>query len=52
VAIFELGAAPGSFDEHHAEQPPLPGRKPSPEVMAKRAEKVVKKRERRQRRRV
>ena len=25
VAIFELGAAPGSFPEHHDEQAPLPG---------------------------
>lgn len=51
VAIFELGEAPGSFDEHHAEQPPLEGRKPSPEVQAKRALQVVKKREKRERRR-
>lgn len=51
VAIFELGAEPGSFDEHHAEQPPLEGRKPTPEVQAKRALQVIKKREKRERRR-
>lgn len=26
LALFELGAAPGAFDEHHAEQAALPGR--------------------------
>jgi hypothetical protein len=36
VTIFELGAAPGSIEEHHEEQPPLAGRKPSPEVVMKR----------------
>jgi predicted MPP superfamily phosphohydrolase len=50
VAIFELGSAPGSFDEHHAEQEPLKGRKPSAKVQAKRAAQVLKKRERRERR--
>lgn len=50
VAIFELGAAPGSFAEHHTEQPPLKGRKPTPEVQAKRAAQVVKKREKREKR--
>lgn len=50
VTIFELGAEPGSFDEHHAEQEPLPGRKPSQAVMAKRAAKVVRKRLSRERR--
>jgi len=24
VALFELGALPGDFDEHHAEQDPRP----------------------------
>ena len=28
ITIFELGCAPGAFDEHHAEQAALPGRKP------------------------
>lgn len=36
VTLFELGAPPGSFDEHHAEQPPLPGRKPSRRTVARR----------------
>lgn len=27
VAIFELGAEPGTVEEHHAEQAPLPGRR-------------------------
>lgn len=50
VAIFELGHAPGSFDEHHAEQTPLSGRKPSEKVREKRAAKVVRNREKRERR--
>lgn len=37
VTLFELGAAPGSFDEHHAEQRPMPGRKPSRRTVARRA---------------
>lgn len=51
VTVFELGAAPGSFEEHHAEQLPLPGRKPTAEQMRRRADQVVRKRERRARRR-
>lgn len=47
VAIFELGHLPGSFDEHHAEQAPLPGRKPTREQVAKRAAAVERKRLRR-----
>lgn len=43
VAIFELGASPGDFDEHHAEQAPLPGRAPSAEVKEKRRAAVAKK---------
>jgi predicted MPP superfamily phosphohydrolase len=50
VTMFELGHAPGSFEEHHNEQPALPGRKPSPKVMEKRALQVLRKRERRARR--
>lgn len=50
VTIFELGAELGSFDEHHCEQEPMPGRKPSPEKVAKRAAAVVKKRLSRERR--
>jgi predicted MPP superfamily phosphohydrolase len=49
VAIFELGRAPGSFDEHHGEQTPLKGRTPSARVKARRAAAVVKKREERER---
>lgn len=37
VTLFELGAAVGSFDEHHTEQRPLPGRKPSKRTVARRA---------------
>lgn len=43
VAIFELGAQPGSLDEHHEEQPALPGRRPTEEQQAKRRAAVVKK---------
>ena len=43
VAIFELGRSAPSLEEHHAEQVPLPGRKPSPELMAKRRAAVEKK---------
>lgn len=50
VTVFELGQAPGSFDEHHPEQPPLRGRKPSEVVKAKRAAAVLKKREAREKR--
>jgi hypothetical protein len=51
VAIFELGAEPGSLDEHHEEQPALPGRKPTPEKRAKRHAAVAKKAAARARRR-
>ena len=50
VTIFELGAEPGSFEEHHAEQPAMPGRKPSQATVAKRAAAVVRKRLSRERR--
>jgi predicted MPP superfamily phosphohydrolase len=43
VAIFELGRSAPELDEHHDEQPPLPGRKPSAELMAKRKAAVHKK---------
>jgi len=36
IAIFELGMAPGTLDEHHGEQAPLKGRAPGPELVAKR----------------
>jgi hypothetical protein len=41
VAIFELGALPGTIDEHLEEQEPLPGRPPTPEQKRKRAAKVL-----------
>jgi len=50
VTIFELGAEPTALDEHHTEQEPMPGRKPSQAVMAKRAAAVVRKRMLRERR--
>jgi len=50
VAFFELGEQPGAFDEHHREQPPLPGRKPSPKTKERRALAVARKQERRARR--
>ncbi len=50
VAIFELGAAPGSIDESFEEQEPLEGRPPTPEQRRKRAAQVIQKAERRARR--
>jgi uncharacterized protein len=44
IALFELGLSVGSFDEHHVEQTPLPGRKPSRELIEKR-KAIVKKKE-------
>lgn len=43
VAVFELGAMPGSIVEHHDEQAALPGRAPSPETTAARHRAVTKK---------
>lgn len=43
VTVFELGAELGSFDEHHDDQPALPGRRPSDAQRARRAAKVIKK---------
>ncbi len=40
VAIFELGAVPGSFDEPQSPQKPLPGRPPTAKQQAKRIRKV------------
>ncbi len=51
ITVFELGRAPGAFEEHHAEQPALPGRKPTPAQIERRAAKVARRRERRSRRR-
>lgn len=41
ITMFELGHEPGAFDEHHEEQAPLPGRKPSEKLKAKRAARVL-----------
>jgi predicted MPP superfamily phosphohydrolase len=43
VAIFELGRDAPRVDEHHDEQAPLPGRKPSPKLVEKRNAAVHKK---------
>ena len=43
VTIFELGADAYVAQEHHEEQAPLPGRKPSPKVTEKRQAAVLKK---------
>lgn len=48
IALFELGTAPGTYVEHHHSQPPLPGRKPTPEIVAKRALAVAKKLQKRE----
>ena len=37
VAVFELGAEVGAFEEHHDEQDPRPGRPPSADVRKRRA---------------
>jgi predicted MPP superfamily phosphohydrolase len=50
VTIFELGCEPGDFAEHHSEQQPMRGRKPTQAVMARRAAAVVRKRLMRERR--
>jgi hypothetical protein len=55
VALFDLGLAPGDLVEHHEEQPPLSGRKPSQKTQLKRHAAVAKKaakREAKARRRV
>jgi predicted MPP superfamily phosphohydrolase len=41
VAIFELGREVPAFPEHHDEQPPLAGRKPSPKLVDKRKAAVI-----------
>ena len=51
VTIFELGCEPGDFVEHHSEQEPLRGRKPTKALIAKRAAAVIRKRLDRERRR-
>jgi predicted MPP superfamily phosphohydrolase len=49
VTMFELGCEPGDFVEHHAEQEPMKGRKPTQRTIAKRAAAVLRKRLRRER---
>jgi len=49
--MFELGCEPGDFVEHHSEQEPLKGRKPTPRTIARRAAAVLRKRLRRESRR-
>lgn len=51
VTVFELGCEPGDFVEHHSEQEPMRGRKPTKALMAKRAAAVIRKRLVRERRR-
>jgi predicted MPP superfamily phosphohydrolase len=48
IAIFELGMAPGTLDEHHEEQVPLKGRAPAPELVAKRNAVVQRQRAKRE----
>jgi len=48
IAIFELGYEPGAIEEHHEEQPALPGRPPTELQKQKRAAAVVEKRMRRE----
>ncbi len=50
ITMFELGHAPGSIDEHHEEQAPLPGRKSSERLKAKRAARVIENRKKREER--
>lgn len=49
VTLFELGLQPGAFDEHHDEQPALPGRAPTEEKKIKRQMQVIEKAARRAR---
>lgn len=50
VTLFELGLQPGAFDEHHHEQPALPGRAPTEEKKLKRQQQVIDKAAKRARR--
>jgi len=49
VTMFELGCEPGDFVEHHTEQEPMKGRKPTQRTIARRAAAVLRKRLRRER---
>jgi predicted MPP superfamily phosphohydrolase len=48
VTVFELGRNANVEVEHHNSQPPLPGRKPTPELTAKRHQKVLRLRDKRE----
>ena len=48
VATFDLGHAPGDFDEHHDDQRALPGRSPSARTQSRRQRAVERKRGRRE----
>ena len=50
VTVFELGVAPGEFDEHHHEQTAMPGRLISSAKLERRIARVARKRARRARR--
>jgi hypothetical protein len=50
ITLFEYGTRVGTFDEHHREQAPLPGRKPTEAEMEKRRKKVADKAKRREQR--
>jgi uncharacterized protein len=50
VTMFELGCEPGDFVEHHAEQEPMKGRKPTLATIERRAAAVLRKRLRREKR--
>ena len=47
VTVFELGVAPGEFDEHHQEQRPMPGRVVSSAKLKRRIARVARRRARR-----
>lgn len=49
VTLFDLGEQAANVDEHHAEQAPHRGRKPSPRTQQKRREAVAKKKAKRER---
>jgi uncharacterized protein len=50
VTMFELGCEPGDFVEHHAEQEPMKGRKPTEATIERRAAAVLRKHLRREKR--
>ena len=50
VTMFELGCEPGDFVEHHTEQEPMKGRKPTQATIERRAAAVLRKHLRREKR--